>query len=68
MKTHKECDVIPLFPDQEDAPEVAGWDPYIFSIIETQQRTYPEERRRMPRPADNVEKLSRQAADDRKED
>ena len=50
MSTHKECDVIPLFPDQDDDSATAGWDPYIFSIISDKKRTFAEDRRRMPRP------------------
>jgi hypothetical protein len=50
MSTDKECDVIPLFPDQEDDSVKAGWDPYIFSILAGRDRSYREERRRMPRP------------------
>ncbi len=43
----------------EDVPETntgeleatdAGWDPYIFSILGGSERSYPEERRRAPRP------------------
>jgi hypothetical protein len=50
MTTHKECDVIPLFPDQEDDSASAGWDPYIFSILANRNRSYADERRRVPRP------------------
>ncbi len=50
MKTHNACDVIPLFPDQEDDAAIAGWDPYIFSIVAGRDRAYREERRRLPRP------------------
>lgn len=28
----------------------AGWDPYIFNILSKGNRTYIEERRRVPRP------------------
>jgi hypothetical protein len=50
MKTHKECDVIPLFSGQEDDSANTGWDPYIFSILAGRNRSYSEERRRVPRP------------------
>jgi len=50
MDTHKTCDVIPLFPGQEDDSEIAGWDPYIFSIVAGHDRYFGEERRRMSRP------------------
>jgi len=49
MSTRKSCDVIPLFPEEEDSA-ISGWDPYIFSIMSDTGRTYKEERRRMPRP------------------
>ncbi len=50
MSTHKECDVIPLFPDQDDDSAKTGWDPYIFSILAGRDRSYREDRRRTPRP------------------
>jgi hypothetical protein len=50
MNTHKACDVIPLFPDQDNDAEITGWDPYIFSILAGRSRAYQEERRRVPRP------------------
>jgi hypothetical protein len=50
MTTPKRCDVIPLFPEKEDAANTAGWDPYIFSIIMGRERPAQEERRRIPRP------------------
>jgi hypothetical protein len=50
MSTHKECDVIPLFPDRDNDPVVAGWDPYIFSILGKKSPSYGQDRRRIPRP------------------
>jgi hypothetical protein len=50
MTTPKRCNVIPLFPEKEDAATTAGWDPYIFSIVSGQKWPLGEERRRMPRP------------------
>ncbi len=50
MSTHTDGDVIPLFPDQEDDSAKTGWDPYIFSILAGRDRSYREERRRIPRP------------------
>lgn len=50
MSTKKACDVIPLFPDQENDPVNAGWDPYIFSILVGRDGSYRQDRRRSPRP------------------
>ena len=50
MSTHKKCDVIPLFPDRDDDPASAGWDPYIFSILAQKDPSYGADRRRVPRP------------------
>ena len=50
MSTDKRCDVIPLFPDKEEVSAATGWDPYIFSILTDNRKSYAEERRRMPRP------------------
>ena len=50
MSTDKDNDVIPLFPDKDDDSAVTGWDPYIFSILTDSQRSYMEDRRRVPRP------------------
>jgi len=50
MNKHDTGNVIPLFPDQEDAAAMAGWDPYIFSILAESNKAYARERRRMPRP------------------
>lgn len=50
MSTYKECDVIPLFPENDEDSALTGWDPYIFSILANSQKSYIEERRRVPRP------------------
>jgi len=50
MKSDKDSDVIPLFPDKDEDSAVAGWDPYIFSILTNSERSYIEDRRRVPRP------------------
>jgi hypothetical protein len=50
MSTDKDSDVIPLFPDKDEVSAVTGWDPYIFSILTNSQRSYIEDRRRVPRP------------------
>ncbi len=50
MDTQKTSDVIPLFPEHEDESAVAGWDPYIFSILAGHDRYFGDERRRTLRP------------------
>ena len=50
MSTDKDNDVIPLFPEKDEDSAVTGWDPYIFSILTDNQRSYIEDRRRVPRP------------------
>ncbi len=50
MSTPKRCDVVPLFPEDDDSSVLAGWDPYIFSILADRNRSYADERRRVPRP------------------
>ncbi len=50
MDSDSNPNVIPLFPEQpEDDAVVAGWDPYIFSLITNANRPYTEDRRRAPR-------------------
>ncbi|MDH3512487.1 MAG: hypothetical protein OER85_16695 [Gammaproteobacteria bacterium] len=50
MSTDKDSDVIPLFPEKDEDSAVTGWDPYIFSILANKQRSFSEDRRRVPRP------------------
>jgi hypothetical protein len=50
MSTNKHCDVIPLFPEKDEDSATTGWDPYIFSILADRQKSFVEERRRVPRP------------------
>ena len=50
MSKYKDSNVIPLFPDMQDEPEVTGWDPYVFNMIANENRGYREDRRRTPRP------------------
>ena len=50
MSKHNTNNVIPLFPEQEEASQATGWDPYVFSLIANENRGYREDRRRTPRP------------------
>jgi len=50
MDKDNKFNVIPMFPDQADEDSaIAGWDPYIFSIVANANRPYQEDRRRGPR-------------------
>jgi hypothetical protein len=51
MDSKSRSKVTPLFQDQavDDDAAAAGWDPYIFSIIASDNTTFTEERRRVPR-------------------
>ncbi len=49
MSTKKESNVPPLTTDNADEAVLAGWDPYVFSIISNRKNSYKEDRRSKPR-------------------